>query len=144
MGPFVCRMAESECEVASAFELRRRVFVDEQHIADDEEFDGNDADALQFVAANEAGVIGTARVRFVGPREAKLERMAVLKAFRRAGVGKSIVAFVNGELRKRGIDLVVLHAQCVAAPFYGACGFEEVGAVFLEVGIEHVRMEMRL
>jgi predicted GNAT family N-acyltransferase len=128
-------------ELAGAFSVRRIVFIQEQSIAEDEEYDGLDGDCLQFVAISNRNVIGTARVRFLSPSVAKIERMAVLKEFRRLGVGQGIVANIESELKAKSVLEIVLHAQMVAIPFYLACGFFTTGPTFYEAGIEHIKMQ---
>ena len=88
-------------------------------------------------------VIGTARVRLLADNKGKIERMAVLKPFRQKGIGKSIVTFLNEELKSREVKYVFLHAQHQVIHFYKSCGFHEVNLPFYEAGIRHVKMEMR-
>jgi predicted GNAT family N-acyltransferase len=128
-------------ELAGAFAVRQVVFIKEQGIAEEEEYDDLDGDCLQFVAVNDERVIGTARVRFLSPSVAKVERMAVLKEFRRQGVGTGILASIESELKAKAILGAVLHAQMVAVPFYLACGFTATGPTFYEAGIEHIKMQ---
>ena len=86
----------------------------------------------------------TARVLFLTANQAKLERMAILKPFRRKGIGRRLICYLNEELCKRQVEQVVLHAQCSAVTFYKSCGFEESGAPFWEVGIKHIKMQKQL
>ncbi len=138
------KLVESENELRGAFEVRRRVFVEEQGIAEELDFDGNDGKALHMVVKDGVEVIGTARVRFLAAKQAKLERMAVLDGFRRMGIGREITAFLIEELRNRQIEQVVLHAQYEMVPFYKSCGFEETGLPFTEAGLKHIEMQRRL
>ncbi|MFW6125796.1 MAG: GNAT family N-acetyltransferase [Chloroflexota bacterium] len=144
-GQFVCRVVGEDRELEAALEVRRKVFVNEQGVPGDIEFDGGDAEALHVVVTSGESVIGTARVRFPGGGPAaKLERMAVLPDFRRCGAGKAIVSYMLDELEKRHVRQVVLHAQCAAVSFYRSCGFAEVGSPFWEAGIKHIKMRKRL
>jgi predicted GNAT family N-acyltransferase len=95
---------------------------------------------MHFVALIGENVIGTARLRFIEVDCAKIERMAVLKPFRRSGVGRGIIACVETELISRGVRKAILHAQITAKPFYDACGYVAEGPHFYEAGIEHVKM----
>jgi predicted GNAT family N-acyltransferase len=135
---------ETDTEMAEAFAVRTKVFVEEQRVSAREEFDGRDVGAIHVAARAGSRVVGVARVRFLTPREAKLERMAVLERYRRRGVGTAIVFFVVGEMRRRGVEKVMLHVQCRAVAFYTACGFRVSGPAFYEAGIEHLPMEMAL
>ena len=80
-------------------------------------------------------VIGTARVLFPAPGVAKIERMAILRPFRRKGIGSSIISFLNTELKNRQIRKAVLHAQCSSVAFYKSCGFVESGLPFNEAAL---------
>jgi len=138
------KFVENETELKGAFEVRRQVFVEEQGVAGELEFDKDDREALHMVVKDGQGVIGTARVLFFTGNQAKLERIAVLKPLRRRGIGRGIISFMDEELKNRGVERVVLHAQCVAAAFYRSCGFEETGSTFWEVGIKHIKMQKHL
>jgi predicted GNAT family N-acyltransferase len=138
------KLVESENELRGAFEVRRRVFVEEQGIAEEMDLDGNDGEALHMVVKDGAEVIGTARIRFINTKQAKLERMAVLEGFRRMGIGRAIAYFIIEELRNRQIEQVVLHAQYGVIAFYKSCGFEQTGLPFTEAGLKHIKMQRRL
>ena len=138
------RLVGSEGELQEAFEVRRRVFVDEQGIDEKLEWDGRDGEALHMVVKDGERVIGTARVLFLHDKQAKIERMAVLESFRNRGIGRGIISFLNEELKKRAVEQAVLHAQYTAVGFYQACGFKETGLPFWEADIKHIRMERRL
>jgi len=144
MGKLVYKLATSDRELKEAFEVRKKVFVEEQGISEDLELDGHDSEALHTVVKDGKRVIGTARVLFLATNQAKLERMAILKPFRRQGIGRGIVSFLNEELRNRQITQIVLHAQCPVAAFYKSCGFVESGSPFFEAGIKHIKMQRRL
>ena len=138
------KLVASESELQDAFEVRRRVFVEEQGIAVEVEYDGNDGKALHMVVKDGAGVVDTARVRFLNAKQAKLERMAVLDNFRHKGIGSGITAFLIEELSNRQVEQVVLHAQYEVTPFYKSCGFKETGLPFWEAGIKHIEMQRLL
>ncbi len=140
----IYKLVASKRELRAALEVRREVFVKEQGISPDEEYDGYDDEALHVVVKDRGKAIGTARVRFLSAKQAKIERMAVLKPFRRRGIGRRIIAFLSEQLRNRQVDQLVLHAQYSVVAFYKSCGFEESGSPFWEAGIKHIKMERRL
>lgn len=144
MGKLSYKLVASNRELEGSFEVRRQVFIEEQGIPKAMEFDGNDGEALHMVVKDGERVVGTARVLFLAGNQAKLERMAVLKPFRRRGIGRRIISFLNEELRSRRVQQVVLHAQHEAVAFYRACGFLERGPPFSEAGIEHMKMQRSL
>jgi predicted GNAT family N-acyltransferase len=139
-----CKIVVNDCELKGAFEVRKQVFVEEQGIPEDLELDEYDMEAMHMVAKDGERIVGTARVLFLAASQAKLERMAILKPFRHRGIGKGIISFLDEEFKNRGIEQVVLHAQCSAVNFYKSCGFEESGSPFWEAGIKHVKMQKRL
>jgi len=144
MGELNYKLGPSKRELKAAFEVRRQVFVQEQGISEDLEFDGNDGQALHVVAMDGERVIGTARVLFLAANQAKLERMAISKPSRRKGIGRRLIYYLNEELRKRQIEQVVLHAQYPVVDFYKSCGFKESGSPFWEAGIKHIKMQSQL
>ena len=108
------------------------------------EFDGNDRQALHMVVMDGERVIGTARVLFLATNQAKLERMAILKPFRRKGIGRRLIYYRNEELSKRQVEQVVFHTQYSVVAFYKSCGFEESDSPFWEVSIKHIEMQRQL
>jgi predicted GNAT family N-acyltransferase len=144
MGELNYKLVSSDSELKAAFEVRRRVFVKEQNISEDLTFDGHDRQALQMVVMDGERVIGTARVLFLSNNQAKLERMAILKPFRRKGIGRRIIYYLIKELNNKRVEQVVLHAQYAVVAFYKSCGFEESGSPFYEAGIKHVKMQRRI
>jgi len=144
MDNLIYKLVTSDRELQGALDVRREVFVEEQDISEDLEYDGYDGHSLHVVVKDGERVIGTARVQFPTASQAKIERMAVIKTFRRRGIGGGIMAFLDEEFRNRRVEEVILHAQCEVAAFYRSCGFEESGVPFLEAGIKHIRMQRRL
>ncbi|HEY41977.1 MAG TPA: GNAT family N-acetyltransferase [Dehalococcoidia bacterium] len=144
MDKITYKLVENDYELEGAFTVRRVVFVEEQDIEEDEEYDGLDYEALQMVVILDGQFVGTARVRFLDNGEAKIERMAVLKPFRRRGIGSGMMSFLDNELKARHIKHVVLHAQYIVIPFYEACGYSARGSPFWEAGIKHIKMERQI
>ena len=144
MGKLNYKLAASDSELEGAFEVRRQAFVEEQGISEGLVFDDYDGEALHMVVEDGEKVIGTARILFLTANQAKVERMAILEPFRRKGIGRKIISFLDEELRNRQVQLVVLHAQSGVVAFYKSCGFDELGLPFWEAGIKHVKMQKRL
>ena len=143
MKEFIYKLIEDSQEMQSANAIKRRVFVEEQSISEPLVFSGSGvSEEINMVVIYGEEVIGTARVILSTDKSAKIERMAVLKDYRRQGVGRGIIAFLVGELKRRQIKYVYLHAQHAVIDFYKECGFQETGAPFYEAGIKHIKMEM--
>jgi predicted GNAT family N-acyltransferase len=120
--------------------IRKRVFVDEQGIPESVELDDLDASAQHYVAIVNKKPVGTARRLADG----RVGRMAVLSAYRNAGVGSALVRYVIEDAMKSGLPRLYLHAQESAVAFYARHGFHSVGEMFEEAAIPHQAMDMRL
>jgi predicted GNAT family N-acyltransferase len=136
------KFVENDQELKGAYGVRRQVFADEQGIAEDLVFVGDeDAGRMNMVVMDGKMVIGTARVQLLDNNVAKIERMAVLRSFRHHGIGKGIITFLNEQLKNRHVEYIFLHAQHTVVDFYKSCGFKESGLPFYEAGIKHIKME---
>ena len=121
--------------------LRRTVFVEEQGVTEDEEWDGADPECRHFLAEGADGCpIGTARLMPSG----QIGRMAVLKAWRGRGIGARLLQLAVDAARDANYPTIFLHAQSHAVGFYERAGFQIIGAPFLEAGIEHREMSLPL
>jgi YbgC/YbaW family acyl-CoA thioester hydrolase len=121
--------------------IRSAVFVDEQKIPAEMEWDEVDATCLHAVAFNRFGVpLATGRLLGHVPGVARIGRMAVVQTMRGSRIGRAVLDALMDAARERGDREVVLHAQLSAAPFYTRAGFSERGPVFEEAGIPHVEM----
>ena len=126
---------------AEAREIRTEVFVREQKIPADLEWDDADASSVHAVAHNRFGLaLGTGRLLEHVPGVAKIGRMAVRQSVRGGSVGRAVLDALLEAARQRGDREAILHAQLSAAPFYTRAGFMARGAVFEEAGIPHVEM----
>ncbi|MBL0147874.1 MAG: YbgC/FadM family acyl-CoA thioesterase [Ideonella sp.] len=121
--------------------IRAKVFVEEQHIPADLEWDAADAVAVHAVAYNRLGVpLATGRLLEHVPGVAKIGRMAVVASMRGSRIGRTVLDALMQTAKARGEREVLLHAQMSAAPFYTRAGFVTRGEVFEEAGIAHVEM----
>lgn len=126
---------------ASATQVRTEVFVEEQGIAREDEWDEADATAVHAVLYNRLDQpIATGRLLQPAPGVAKIGRMAVRRAVRGAQHGAEILQTLLQAAAQRGDREVRLHAQRSAEGFYRRLGFAVSGEPFDEVGIAHVEM----
>jgi predicted GNAT family N-acyltransferase len=126
-------------ELVDLMMLRVEVFVVEQKTPHEEEPDEFDKVSTLIVARAEGRIVGTVRFRPVGD-QAKIERIAVKKEYRRKGIGTDLVRYALEQIEKERLKNVYLHAQTTAEDFYRKLGFQPVGEPFMEAGIEHVKM----
>ena len=132
---------ENPSDKKKAFEIRNLVFCKEQKVSKKIEFDGLDEFCSHYLAKINELPIGTARIREEKKGTFKIERMAVLKAYRKKGVGKAIIKkILKNYLNLGKINKLVLNSQIEAKDFYKKFGFVEVGKEFVEANIKHQKM----
>ena len=120
--------------------IRRRVFQDEQKVQAELDLDGKDKMCPQLIAYLDNAVVGTARIRYLDEKTAKIERLAVLSSARGKGIAKKIMVHALEVIASENIPEVMLNAQEYIKGLYLQLGFEQVGTVFQEAGIPHVKM----
>jgi predicted GNAT family N-acyltransferase len=135
-----------EADLPNVYAIRRTVFIDEQQVPAEEEFDRYEKESEHFLAYYDGVPCGAARWReTTGGTAAKLERFAVLKEFRGKGVGSALVEKVLTDvLAQKKYTRVYLNAQLAAIALYEKFGFTQVGEEFLECDIRHMQMELRV
>ena len=133
----IVSFSEKKAEIAS---VRRAVFVEEQNVPESIDFDGSDTDYIHVLATDKNGLpVGTARIN----REGRIGRMAVLKNYRRQGIGRKMIQALMDYGRKNSIIDFHVSSQVTAVGFYKKMGFETFGEEFLEAGIKHINMKYR-
>ena len=118
--------------------IRKSVFIDEQHVPKELEWDGRDTECTQFLLTIDSAPVATARLT----PEGQIGRMAVLKNFRGKGFGSRLLATVIEQAKHAGHKQVFLHAQVSVIEFYQRHGFTACGDVFIDAGIEHRSMKL--
>ena len=122
---------------AHLINVRHEVFIVEQKVPREEEWDGLDETAWHWLATSLTSTpIGTARLLPGG----QIGRMAVLAPYRKLGVGAALLECAVEKARQMEFNEVFLHAQIQARGFYESCGFIAVGDEFMEADIPHVCM----
>ncbi|GGZ31407.1 acetyltransferase [Streptomyces poonensis] len=134
--------------------MRKEVFVAEQGVPEDIEYDPYDALAVHVLAVREDGTpLGTGRLlsgeaaagKTGGdPAVGSLGRLAVMKQARGLGVGAALVRAIEGAARELGLTAVDLHAQTHALGFYERLGYVAYGPEFPDAGIPHQAMRRAL
>lgn len=124
----------------AAGEIRRVVFIEEQRVPIEEEWDGRDPECRHFLALLDGTPVGTARLL----PDAHIGRVAVLREARGQGIGEALMAAAIATARRDGHACVELAAQTQALAFYERLGFEAFDAEFMEAGIPHRNMRLPL
>lgn len=146
MNESLIKIATGDKEIADCMEIRKLVFETEQGIDNAKDFDGKDEASDHVIVYIDTQPIGTARVRYLDSEKkvAKIERVAVLKEYRKLGIGKLIMEFLHDQLEEKGVKKVTLDSQEYAKGFYENMGYIQEGEPFEEVGIPHVKMTKKI
>ncbi len=121
--------------------VRQAVFIEEQGIPEDLEWDGRDETCRHALALSSAGeAIGCGRIKADG----HIGRIAVLSAWRNRKVGTTIVEALLSHARALRYPAVDVDAQVQAVPFYRTFGFDVEGETFMDAGLPHIKMRLKL
>lgn len=120
--------------------IRRAVFIDEQNIAEADEWDDQDAISLHFIVYEQNRAIATARLL----QNNSIGRVAVLNSHRGLGIGKLLMLEIIQIAKNQGRKQVQLSAQDHAVKFYNSLGFQQKGEFYLDCGIPHIDMDLSL
>ncbi|MBL3669747.1 GNAT family N-acetyltransferase [Streptomyces sp. M2CJ-2] len=148
--PYVVREAVGPGDREACFAVRKEVFVAEQGVPEDLEYDAYDSGAVHVLALGADGeALGTGRLLHGEAAAAKnggdasagsLGRLAVTRRARGLGVGAALVRGIEEAARARGLTAVDLHAQTHALGFYERLGYEAYGPEFPDAGMPHRAM----
>jgi predicted GNAT family N-acyltransferase len=141
---FTCDPVQNDEEMEAVLRVRRRVFVEEQAVPEEEEWDAFDATATHFALRWGNQVVGAARLVDRGDGWFKIGRVAVLPEARGRGGGAMLMAAALALARRMGARWVLIDAQVAAIPFYERLGYLAEGDVFMDAGIPHRRMTLIL
>jgi len=116
--------------------IRETVFIKEQGVTPEQEWDSDDASATHFLAYEGESAVGTARLLPNGC----IGRVSVLKDWRGLNIGESLMQAAISEAERQGLTEQTLTAQTHAAGFYERLGFKVISDEFIEAGIAHIDM----
>ena len=117
-------------------DIRKQVFIDEQKVAPELEWDEHDASATHFLLTVDDNALGTARLLPSG----RIGRVALLPAARGKGLGRQLMCAIMEHARQLGMLQLELSAQTHALGFYAQLGFVSCSDVYLDAGIAHQTM----
>lgn len=136
MNEITIRIADWHDDNADLRRIREAVFVVEQEVPPELEWDAEDVDAVHFLALEGDFAVGTARLLPDG----QIGRVSVLKDWRGLHIGELLMRAAIAEAERRGLSRQMLTAQVHAVHFYERLGFRIASEEFLEAGIPHVDM----
>lgn len=137
------RKVTTKKELDDAFFVRMTVFVEEQHVPEEEELDEYDETATHFIGYEDNQPVAAGRIRFVDDY-GKLERICVLKEFRGKHFGQMLMEEMENTILENGVNNAKLNAQTHAESFYNQLNYKTVSDVFMDAGIPHVTMVKEL
>jgi len=127
----------------SLYMIREKVFIEEQKVTSQLEWDGMDEEAIHFLAFKNEKAIGCARA-FVIENYMQLGRMAVLKEYRGEGIGTALLEKAMTTAKLNELSVIYISAQCQAIDFYKKFGFEITSDIYLDAEIPHRDMKLEL
>ncbi|OCA84230.1 GNAT family N-acetyltransferase [Bacillus sp. FJAT-27225] len=136
-------LVSSEKEKQDAFSVRKTVFIEEQHVPEEEEIDQYEDACAHFVLYDGANPVGAGRFRVIDDY-GKVQRICVLKDARGTGAGSAIMNKIEEYAKTQGVKKLKLDAQVHAIPFYSRLGYEVVSEEFLDAGIPHKTMVKKI
>jgi predicted GNAT family N-acyltransferase len=137
-------LATSDDDIEACLTLRRSVFVEEQNVPEDLELDGEDPQCRHVLAMENGLPVGTARFRQIG-ESIKVQRVCVPQMARGSGIGAKIMSFIIETAKaEQSAGQVSLSSQKDAIPFYEKLGFEAYGEEYMDAGIAHRDMTLKL
>lgn len=137
---YTVRIASWQDDIRALRRIREAVFIHEQGVPAELEWDEFDVNCIHVLASDSAAnPIGTARLLPDG----SIGRMAVLREYRGKRVGTALMHLLLREAESRQMQQITLNAQAYAIEFYKKFGFQVMGKAFLDAGISHVRMVLR-
>jgi predicted GNAT family N-acyltransferase len=146
-------LVRNAAEMEQALAVRRRVFIEEQGVPEELEIDEHDGDpavvtsALHVLLRLDGAAIATGRLLLQPDAKGHLHigRVAVAREHRGKGAGRAVMLALHDLARRRGVATLTLAAQIHAIGFYQRLGYVlRAGPVFLDAGIEHRWMDLRL
>jgi predicted GNAT family N-acyltransferase len=136
----IARIVKSDEELQDAYDVRTKVFVEEQHVPEEEEIDQFEREASHVVLYDGDKPVGAGRFRILNGI-GKIERICVLPDYRSKGAGKIIMEKLEEIAASKEMQTLKLNAQTHAEHFYEKLGYNTISKeTFLDAGIPHVTM----
>ncbi|MGM9988311.1 MAG: GNAT family N-acetyltransferase [Bacillaceae bacterium] len=128
-------------KLKDAYNVRRAVFINEQQIAEELEIDELEPEAIHLALYDTNKAVGAGRIRILEGEIGKLERICILKEYRKQGLGKVIMDAFEAYGENQGITTFKLNAQESAVAFYKKLGYVVTSDMFYDAGIPHYEMK---
>ncbi|MDN4606882.1 GNAT family N-acetyltransferase [Sporosarcina highlanderae] len=135
------KIARSDHDRAAAYDVRKKVFVEEQGVPLGLEMDEFDQSADHFVIYDDERPIGAGRIREIDSGIGKVERVCILKELRGKHLGNLIMRELEKHAKSTNMKKIILNAQSYAVPFYEKLGYIVTSPEFMDADIPHRAME---
>ncbi len=132
-------VAKTETQIQDVFNIRKKVFVEEQQVPLEEEIDEHENTSTHFVLYDQNHAVGAGRFRILDG-VGKVERICVLKTVRGKGAGRKLMVAIEEYAQQQSLSQLKLNAQTYAIPFYEGLGYVVTSNEFLDAGIPHKSM----
>jgi len=136
------KMLSGNQDFKDAFDIRRKVFIEEQGISENDEFNIMDLAAMHAIVYEDGEytkAVATGRILFDG-ETCKIGKICVIKEFRNRKYGDFTVRMLLNKAFTAGISEVYLDSQKSTVEFYRKIGFNIIGSEFLKANILHQKM----
>lgn len=138
------KIVENDQEREYAYTIRKKVFVEEQHVPLEEEIDQYEEDSVHFLLYNdEEHPVGAGRFRIIDGI-GKVQRICVLPTARKTGAGAMIMNAIEQYAISQNVPQLKLDAQLHAIPFYSKLGYDIISEEFMDAGIAHKTMKKKI
>lgn len=137
------RIIKSDSDYDKILKLREDVFIKEQGVPRDLEYDEFDKDAIHYGGFSKDEAVACGRILICGD-SAKIGRVAVKKDLRKSGIGIELCTGMIDIAKSKNVKTIHIDAQTRAKPFYEKLGFVPTGNEFYEAGIMHIKMTLAL
>ena len=128
-------------DLTEPFAVRREVFIEEQQIPEQEEFDEFETTALHLIVYVDEQTAATGRIWHDG-KNFRIGRLAVLKPFRGQKIGDLALRLLLYKAFSSGAQTIEISAQTYIMPLYRKFGFKEYGEEYIEAGLPHMAMKV--
>ena len=136
-------MVKNQQDLDQCFAIRRAVFIEEDGIPPEEEYDAHDrlgGDCDHFLVMLDGMAAGTLRCLHLDSHTVQIQRVCVLRRFRKLGLGRQALEYVHAFYRGTQVRRFEMNAKCVARAFYEKLGYTAYGEVFLDADMPHIAM----
>lgn len=134
------RIVTSPEDILKVMVVRGIVFIEEQGVDWEGEIDEYEDESIHFLGECHGQPVAAGRLRIFPGEKAKLERIAVRKAWRGQGYARQMMVKLLDEAERQGAGNLTLHAQVYLEDFYASFGFQRQGGIFRECEIDHILM----